>query len=179
MEAYDGSWLLMERVQSVNYSPWHVSRWFIWKNYSAYSGRELKVINTSSGLNDNILNLIVFPQKNGSLEPLLKKPFINKYGSVDYYGAYGIYEKNGSLWVWLEPTSETATKQAIPPYTDCGFLTAKEKIAYATDRRHEPEVYHGEFDLKARKFVMRYVSAPIQFVYWAEWGGNDIAIFRR
>lgn len=171
IKAYGLEWTVEERVQGVSYSPWHISRWFIWQNYSGYHGTEKHLINRTLGFNENILDLIFFPQKDGSYKPLLEKPFLDKKGGIDYYGSYGIYEENGSIWVWLHPDSETGTDRLLPPYTDCGFLTAKEKIAYAADRRHEPEVYHGEFDLNTRKFYIRYASAPIQYVYWSEWGG--------
>lgn len=169
-KVYGSEWVIEERTQGVNYSPWHISRWFIWQNYSANSGVEKHLVNKALGFNENILALIVFPQKDGSYKPLLRKPFLDKEGSIDYYGGYGIYEEDGTLKVWLNPSSETGTDRLLPPYTDCGFLTAKEKVAYAADRRHEPEVYYGEFDPKAQKFYMRHVSAPIQYVYWSEWG---------
>lgn len=171
LRAYDSEWLVQERSQILIYSPWHISRWFIWQNYRQDNGKEVHLVNEQLGFNENVLDLIAFPQKDGSYKSLLKKTFLDREGSIDYYGSYGIYEENGSLWVWLHPDSETATDHLLPPYTDCGFLTAKEKVAYAADRRHEPEVYHGEFDLNARKFYIRYASAPIQYVYWSEWGG--------
>lgn len=170
LNAHDSSWVIKERVQGVSYSPWHISRWLIWQNYSGYSGSEIHLVNEPLGFDENILELIFFPQKDGSYKPLLNKPFINKHGRVDYHGAVGVYEKDGALQIWLNPDSETGTHRPLPPYTDCGFLTAKEKVAYATDRRHEPEVYHGEFDPKTRKFHILYTSAPIQYVYWSEWG---------
>lgn len=171
IEAYGYEWMIEERVQGVSYSPWHPSRWLIWQNYSGYSGTETHLVNNRIGFNENVLDLIFFPQKDGRYKSLLKKPFLDNKGRIDYYGSYGVYEVNGALWVWLEPDSETGADYLMPPYTDCGFLSAKEKVVYATDRRHEPEVYYGEFDPDTRKFYIRYTSAPIQYVYWSEWGG--------
>lgn len=169
-KVYDSEWVIETRVQSVSYSPLHFSRWFIWQNYSQNNGHEMHLVNKELGFNKNILDLIFFPQKDGSYKPLLKRPFLDKNGSIDYYGSYGVYEKNGALEVWLNPNSEIGTDRLLSPYTDCGYLTANEKVVYVTDRRHEPEVYYGELDLKTKKFYMRYTSAPIKYVYWSEWG---------
>jgi len=166
--AYGSEWTMEERIQSVNYSPWHISRWFIWQNYSARSGDEKHLINRSLNFDQNIVSLVFFPQKNGSYKSLLNRPFIGGSGRVNYFGAFGVYEENGVLKVWLNPSPES--NSLLPPYTDCGFLTGKEKIAYVTDRRHEPETYYGEFNPKTQKFYIKYSSAPIQSIYRAEWG---------
>lgn len=167
--AYGSEWEFRERVQGSIHPSWHISRWIPSHGLEGYSGTEKRLINKTLGFDENILDLIRFPQKDGSYKPLLKKPFLNRYGRIDYRGSVGVYERDGVLTAYVEPDTEVGTDRLLPPYTDCGFLTAKQKIAYVTDRRHEPEVYRGEFDPKTQKFYMRHVSAPIQYVYYAEW----------
>lgn len=171
LDVYGSTWEIQERTQIVRYSPLHISRWFIWQNYSGHHGTEQHLVNQKLNFNENILDLVMFPQRDGSYKTLLRRPFLDKEGGIDYNGSYGVYEKNGSLWIWLTPNSETGTDSLFSPYTNCGFLTGKGMVAYASDRRHEPEIYRGQFDPKTRKFYIRYTSAPIKYVYWSEWEG--------
>lgn len=172
IKAYDNTWEIHKRVQGINYGS--LTMRGLMNRGSGLAGEEYRLVSPALGFNENIVSLIFFPQKNGSYKPLLTRPFTGERGKSHYFGTFGVYEKDGTLRVWLEPDSETGTDRLLSPYTDCGFLTAQEKVAYVTDRRHEPETYYGEFDPKTRKFYIKSSSAPIPSVYWSEWGGNPV-----
>lgn len=176
IKADNGPWEIQERIQTSTDSQWDIARIIIGTNWGGKSGEEKRLVNKAYHFNENILSLIYFPQKDGSYEPLLKKPYLTKKGRINYQNEVYVYQKKDELWVTVSPccTNDKSTR----PYTNCGFLTGNQKVAYLSHKDQEPEHYYGKFDLKDRKFYISRSNMPITYFYRAEWEGSPVTIIK-
>lgn len=169
-EAYGSTWELKERIQGVTYSSWHIARWGNYEK-TGFAGQENHLVNKKLGIDEDYGDIILFPQKDGSYKKMGRRQTEGE--NVNYPSSVFIYKRNSNLFAQIITDSGRDGKDL---YSDCGYLTAKEKVAYLKEGSQQPEYYFGEFDPKTNKFYMKYVSAPIQYVYWSEWGSSPVPL---
>lgn len=137
------------------------------------------LVNEELGIEDDLADAIVFPQRDGSFKPLGKHRFFYSDMVRDtsrYNADFKLEIENNELVLEVRPREEYSGRY-WPTYTNCGYLTGRNEIAYVHHFWDQPKVYYGKYDLEIKKFIITHAEAPQRFIYRAHWDrdGWDIS----
>ena len=133
------------------------------------------LLNNELGIKDDLANIVIFPQRDGSFKTIGKHRLFdsNIVSNTSIYNAdFNIEIENNELLIEVTPREEYSGL-FWQTYTNCGYLTGRNEIAYINSFWDQPKSYYGKYDIKTKKFIINQVGAPQKYIYRARWGGSE------
>lgn len=131
--------------------------------------------NNKLGIKEDLADIIIFPQRDGSFKAIGKHRIFDSDITSDtsiYSADFDIKVENNELLIEVTPREEYSGL-FWQTYTNCGYLTGHNEVAYINNFLDQPKSYYGKYDIKINKFVISKVDAPLKYIYRARWDRSE------